>query len=100
VQIYDLGQEILLICLNFIVDLSSLDIRIKTNLYPHQKMALTFLLAREQKIELKKEISVSETFWRKIRRNGQIVYQNTLNGQIRDTLLEARGGILADEVVF
>ena len=73
--------------------------RVKSALYKHQKMALTFLLQRERDFDVRDTNSVISSFWKVVKHDNEELYQNVLTGVLStQPPTEAKGGILADEV--
>lgn len=73
--------------------------RLKSTLYKHQKMALTFLIQRERDFDVFDKKSVISSFWKAVKHVNQTVYKNLLTGAIvTSPPREAKGGILADEM--
>ena len=84
---------------------------IRTELSPHQKMALFFMKSRENvhahrytegnsaESAASKLQTLNNAFWKRRELNGYVRYQNILTEKIADSLpTEPKGGILADDM--
>lgn len=72
---------------------------VATNLYPHQKKALTFLLEREKEIDA--PAGKSSSLWQPRKDNSGRVrawYNVVTNKEVRQQPVECKGAILADDV--